>query len=184
VLGGHDIILGFTCSFQIRESSPSNKALLTINQKKKLLAITLVSRQIYTETAMLPFICNDFVFTSDSEISEKGLAQRLLPAQINAIATIKCSPDIVFYEFVKGVVASRHCLRVFANLEGLQRFVLVISGMCLSDEEKICLAEKLRKAHGKEALEVEFLAEKLVVPRALGTRELSLVGVSVLNIDR
>jgi hypothetical protein len=142
---------------------------LTNKQKKKLLAVTLVSRQIYTETAMLPFVCNDFVFTSDSEESEKALAQRLLPAQINAIVTIKCSPDILFYGISNGVVASRYCLRTFADLEALQHLVVVdVSDMHLSDDNKSYLIEKLRKAHGKKTLQVEFSAEELIAPCVSG----------------
>jgi hypothetical protein len=135
---------------------------LTGEEKKAFLNLTLVSRQIYTETAMVPFASNTFVLKFDSETSEKALAQNFLPAQANSIATIKCLPGTLFYEFCKGPVASRHCLQTFADLEGLKRLILTIDHTHLTDEEKSCMTEKIREAHGKKELEVVFTSETLV----------------------
>jgi hypothetical protein len=113
---------------------------------------------------MLPFACNTFVFASYAELSEKDLAQRLLPCQINNIRTIKCAPQVLFYEFHKGTVASRHCLLAFADLGRLECLVLGVGGMQLSEDDKGYLVEKIREAYMKEELRVEFVDERIVTP--------------------
>jgi hypothetical protein len=39
---------------------------------------------------MLPFALNTFAFTQSSDMVEKDLAKTLLPAQRDAITTVKC----------------------------------------------------------------------------------------------
>jgi hypothetical protein len=128
---------------------------------KGFLNLTLVCRQIWVETAMLPFSSNTFVFTPDSEMCQKGMAQLLLPAQINAITTVKCLPETVFFEFHRGPVVSRHCLRTFMGLEGLERLVVAVGDVGMSDKDKEYVVEKLREMHGKKELAVVASTEVL-----------------------
>jgi hypothetical protein len=118
---------------------------------KGFLNLTLVCRQIWVETAMLPF----------SEMCQKGMAQLLLPAQINAITTVKCLPETVFFEFHRGPVVSRHCLRTFMGLEGLERLVVAVGDVGMSDKDKEYVVEKLREMHGKKELAVVASTEVL-----------------------
>ena len=142
--------------FEIRRSS--NNTPLKSEERKTFLNLTLVCRQIYTETGMLPFISNTFVFTHPEE-AEKWLAQKLLPAQQNAITTIQCPVGKLFFEFARGAVASRHCTNTFKQIEGLKRLVLTVGDCNLSEQDKDCVIGKVRRAHGKKTLKVVFLEE-------------------------
>jgi hypothetical protein len=122
------------------------------------LNLTLVCRQIYTETAMLPFTHNTFVF-SHPESCEKRLAQMMLPAQHNAITVVKCPVKCLFFEYKYGSIATRHCVPTFRHLEGLKRLVLVIGSRALSEEEKECAVVKIREANDKEGVEIVWTAE-------------------------
>jgi len=118
------------------------------------LNLTLVSRQVYVETAMLPFVANTWVFKSDSELCQKGLAQRLLPQQANTITTVKCNPELIFYEFRKGHIKTRHCLKTFAHLEGLRCLIVDLRDVRLTEGEKECMLQKVAAVHGKKDLEL------------------------------
>ncbi|KAH7087196.1 hypothetical protein FB567DRAFT_61545 [Paraphoma chrysanthemicola] len=116
------------------------------------LALISVCRQIYAEAAMVPFTCNTWVLYP--ETSEKSLAQRLLPAQQNAIRTVRCSVAALFWEYERGTVASRYCDGTFNHLEGLERLVLEVGNRVLTEEEKECLLMKVKKANDREGLKV------------------------------
>jgi hypothetical protein len=94
---------------------------------------------------------------------QKGLAQRLLPAQANAIKTVKCRPGTVFHDFRAGSIASRHGIKTFAHLEGLECWVVVIDGLCLSGAEKECMMKTVKDVHGTEGLKVVISDESLRV---------------------
>jgi hypothetical protein len=161
VLGTYDIRLSsLTRNLEIRTSRFDLP--LIGDAQKSFLNLTLVSRQIYIETAMLPFRLNTWIFDHDSEMCQKGLAQRLLPAQANAIKTAKCRPGTVFHEFWAGPVASWYGIKTFAHLEGLECLVVAIGCYPLSEEEKECMVEKVKEAHGKEGLKVIVSAESLL----------------------
>jgi hypothetical protein len=84
----------------------------------------------------------------------KGLAQRLLPQQANTITTAKCKPETIFYEFRKGPIESRHCLKTFAHLEGLMCLVVDLRDVHLTASEKECMLQKVAAVHGKKDLKL------------------------------
>ncbi|KAF2025833.1 hypothetical protein EK21DRAFT_92940 [Setomelanomma holmii] len=164
VLGGHDIRLIPMADGDFYPDDPNVKAVFEIHQfgspngpsaNETYLALTLVCRQIYTETTMLPFILNTLVF-GYPEQSEKWLARKFLPAQQNAITTVKCPVQSLFFEYHRGSVATRHCTVIFKHLEGLKRLVLMFRNRMLTEEEKDCIVTKVRMANGKDDLEVSF----------------------------
>jgi hypothetical protein len=157
-LGGHEIRLNLTARNFTIQGSGNDDSSVTSNG---FLNLTLVSRQVYTETALLPFTSNTFVFMHDSDTSQKGLAQILLPAQANSITTVKCRPGTVFFDASRGPIVSRHCLNTFADLRGLERLIIAVGDNGLSDESKTFLVEKLRKTHAKEKLDVIVSSEVL-----------------------
>jgi hypothetical protein len=129
---------------------------------KGFLSLTLVCRQIWVETVMLPFSSNTFVFTMDSEMVQKGLAQILLPAQVNAITAVKCLPGTVFFEFHRGPMVSRHCLKTFVGFKGLESLIVAVGNIAMSDWDRRCLVEKIRMTHGQEKLHVIISREVLL----------------------
>lgn len=160
VLGTHEIRLKPQIrNFEIR-ASPDDTPLAR-EEQKSFLNLTLVSRQLYVETAMIPFVHSTWVLDHESEMCQKGLAQRLLPAQANAIATVKCRPETVFHHFDAGSIASRHCIRTFAHLEGLRCLVIALDGVHLRDDEKECMVGKVKELHGKEQMNVIVSNENL-----------------------
>ncbi|KAF2831590.1 hypothetical protein CC86DRAFT_282473 [Ophiobolus disseminans] len=168
-LGGHEMRFSWQdkgCKrpskriFGIRRRS-DNSALMR-EERKMLLNITLISRQIYTETGLLPFAVNTFPFTMlpDAE-QEKWFAQKLLVAQQNAITTVRCPVQKMFFEFEAGPVASRHCTGTFKQLGSLQCLVLEAENFQLSREEKEIVVKKIRTVNGKDMLKVVFLDGKI-----------------------
>lgn len=103
---------------------------------------------------MLPFVANTWVFRSDPEMCQKGLAQRLLPQQANTITTVKCRPETIFYEFRQGPIDSRHCLKTFAHLEGLRCLIVDLRDVYLTAGEKECMLQKVAAVHGKMGLKL------------------------------
>ncbi|KAH3905704.1 hypothetical protein HBI56_211890 [Parastagonospora nodorum] len=153
VLGGHDIQLNHRMrNFEIRPYHTA--ACLSSGGQRSFLNLTLVSRQIYIETAMLPFVANTWVFISDPELCQKGLAQRLLPQQANAITTAKCKPETIFYEFREGPIESRHCLKTFAHLQGLMCLIVDLRDVHLTAGEKECMLQKVAAVQGKKDLKL------------------------------
>jgi hypothetical protein len=140
--------------FDIRR--PKHESGLTSEEKSSFLNLTLVSRQIYTETGLLPFVANTFVITH-SEDGEKWLAQKLMSAQQNSVTTVQCPVQELFFDFLAGPVASRHCTGMFRQFEGLECLVLDTEKMKLTEQEKECVVEKLKRTSEKEMLKVVFL---------------------------
>jgi len=140
--------------FEIRR--PSSDSKLTSEEMQSFLNLTLVCRQIYAETGLLPFVTNTFVLTH-TEDGEKWLAQKIMPAQQRAIATVQCRLRELFFDFEAGPLVSRHCTGTFRQLEGLQCLILDAGGLRLAEEEKDMVVVKVRKASGNAALKVRFL---------------------------
>ena len=169
VLGGHEVRFVWEDKprhqrsnriFEIQRAGENS--VMTSEEKKRFLSLTLASRQIYTETAMLPFAANTFVFVGlrHPEEAEKWLAQLFLPAQQNAIATVQCPIQNLFFDFAMGLVglvASRHCLGIFRQLEGLQCLIVETENFRLNVLGKEVVAGKIRRAHGKDKLKIVFL---------------------------
>jgi hypothetical protein len=76
---------------------------------------------------------------------------------------VKCRPETVFFAYRSGPIASRHGIKTFAHLEGLERLVIALGDVRLSDEGKECMVEKVKTAHGKEDLKVVVSDENLLV---------------------
>jgi hypothetical protein len=110
---------------------------------------------------MLPFSANTFIFTGPSELVEKAVAQMFLPAQKDAIATVKCRPGTVIFDFYSGPVADRHCLHTFFALKGLKRMVIAVRGIRMVEMDKKCLKEKI----GEKYEGVEIVVEETSLPR-------------------
>jgi hypothetical protein len=135
---------------------PHDNSKLTSEDIQDFLNLTLVCRQIYAETGLLPFVANTFVITH-TEDGEKWLAQKLMPAQQSAIKTVQCKLKDLFFDFEGGPLVSRHCTGTFRQLEGLESLVLDPGRLCMTEEEKKMVIEKVRKANGNVRLKVRFL---------------------------
>jgi hypothetical protein len=147
-------VLRMERAFDIRR--PNHEAGLTSEEKSSFLNLTLASRQIYVETGMLPFIANTFVITH-SEDGEKWLAQKLMSAQQDAITTVQCPVQELFFDFLAGPVASRHCTGTLRQFEGLECLVLDCEKIRLTEQEKEIVVEKLKRTSEKKELKVVFL---------------------------
>jgi hypothetical protein len=141
-------------TFEIRR--PHDNSKLTSDEIKNFLNITLVCRQIYAETGLLPFVANTFIITH-TEDGEKWLAQKLMPAQQSAITTVQCKLKKLFFDFEGGPLASRHFTGTFRQLEGLECLILDAGKLSLTKEEKEMVVEKVRKASWNAKLKARFL---------------------------
>jgi hypothetical protein len=121
---------------------------------------------------MLPFALNTFAFTQSSDMVEKDLAQTLLPAQRDAITTVKCHPRLLIFDFSSlrsRPKANKHCLHTFRALKGLERVILAMGGIRMEAVYQGDLKLKLEEMYEG----VEILLEETMLPhKKLGMRGL------------
>jgi hypothetical protein len=121
---------------------------------------------------MLPFALNTFAFTQSSDMVEKDLAKTLLPAQRDAITTVKCHPRLLIFDFSSlrsRPEANKHCLHTFRALKGLERVILAMSGIRMEAVYQGDLKLKLEEMYEG----VEILLEGTMLPhKKLGMRGL------------
>lgn len=149
------VIAPLTRTFDIRR--PNDNSKLTSEEIKSFLNLTLVCRQIYVETGLLPFVANTFVLTH-AEDGEKWLAQKLLPVQQSAITTVQCALQGLFFDFGAGTLASRHCTGTLRQLERLECLKLDAGSVQLTEVEKKIVAKKVQMANRNAELKVLFLS--------------------------
>jgi hypothetical protein len=112
---------------------------------------------------MLTFALNTFAFTQSSDMVEKDLAQTLLPAQRDAITTVKCHPRLLIFDFSsfwRGPVANKRCLHTFKALKGLERVILAIGGIRIEAVCQVVLTLKPEEMYEG----VEILLEETMLP--------------------
>jgi hypothetical protein len=82
-----------------------------------------------------------------------------MPAQKDAIMTVKCHPRMIILDFRFVPVANKHCLQTLKALEGLNRMIVAVGGIRMEAVDQVDMKVKFEKKY--EWVEVILEGERL-----------------------
>jgi hypothetical protein len=69
-----------------------------------------------------------------------------MPAQKDAITTVKCHPRMIILDFRFVPVANKHCLQTLKALEGLNRMIVAVGGIRMEAVDQVDMKVKLKRS--------------------------------------